>query len=82
MIFFDKETMREFENQASVEIQNIERGNNSFFRSYASANVEEFFSVAVECFFEQPKEFQTYNPELYLLLSRILKIDLLNFGRG
>jgi Mlc titration factor MtfA (ptsG expression regulator) len=79
--FFDRETMLEFEKQACIEMQLIGRGENSFFRSYASANMEEFFSVAVECFFEQPKEFQAYNPELYMLLSRILKIDLLNFGR-
>ncbi len=79
--FFDKATMQDFEKQASAEMQIIKGGNNSFFRSYATTNKEEFFSVAVECFFEQPKEFKAYNPELYLLLSRILKIDLLNFGR-
>jgi hypothetical protein len=79
--FFDMETMLEYEKQAYLEMQQIGQGESPFFRSYAAANKEEFFSVAVERFFEQPKEFQDYNPVLYLLLSQILKIDLLDFRR-
>ncbi len=77
--FLDRKTMKEFESIALAEMQKIERGENIFFRSYGAANLQEFFSVAVECFFEQSNEFHTYNPDLYILLSRILKIDLLNF---
>ena len=77
--FIDRDIMHSFEKLALKEMQKIENDENSFFRSYGAANKEEFFSVAVECFFEMPKEFQSYNPELYLLLTRILKIDLLNF---
>jgi Mlc titration factor MtfA (ptsG expression regulator) len=79
--FIDRYTMQSFEVSALEEIRKIENNENSFFRSYGAANKEEFFSVAVECFFEQPKEFQSYNPRLYLLLTKILKLDLLNFGR-
>jgi len=39
----------------------------------------EFFSVAVECFFEKPNALKEYNPKLYLLLSKILKIDPMLF---
>jgi MtfA peptidase len=79
--FIDRETMQQFENQALIEMQKIETGESSFFRSYGAANKEEFFSVSVECFFEQPEEFQAYHPILYLLLVQILRIDLLNFEK-
>lgn len=79
--FIDRDTMLSFEKIALTEIRKIENNENSFFRSYGAANLQEFFSVAVECFFEQPGEFQSYNPALYVLLTRILKIDLLNFAR-
>jgi Mlc titration factor MtfA (ptsG expression regulator) len=78
--FIDRETMQSFEELALKEMRKIENNENSFFRSYGAANLQEVFSVAVECFFEMPKEFQEYNPGLYLLLTRILKLDLLNFG--
>jgi len=80
--FFDRNIMQEFEYLARVEMKNIERGDNTFFRSYASANKEEFFSVAVECFFEKPADFRAYNPRLYELMAMILKIDLLNFRKS
>ncbi len=80
--FIDRDTMQSFEALAAIEMQKIENGENNFFRSYGSANLQEFFSVAVECFFEMPKEFKTYNQGLYILLSQILKIDLLDFGKG
>jgi Mlc titration factor MtfA (ptsG expression regulator) len=74
--FIDRLTMEDFENQAAIEMQKIIDGKDSFFRSYGSVNMEEFFSVAVECFFEKPDEFKAYNPNLYSLLSKILKLDL------
>jgi MtfA peptidase len=80
--FIDRDTMYSFEQLAQKEIRKIENGENSFFRSYGAANKEEFFSVAVECFFEQPKDFKSYYPELYGVLSSILKLDLLNFGKN
>lgn len=79
--FIDRDTMQSFEELALKEMQKIEDTENSFFRSYGATNLQEFFSVAVECFFEIPNEFKDYNPELYLLLTRILKFDLLNFEK-
>lgn len=79
--FIDRETMQSFEELALTEMEKIENNENSFFRAYGAANLQEFFSVAVECFFEQPQDFHAYNPKIYLLLTRILKIDLLNFGK-
>jgi Mlc titration factor MtfA (ptsG expression regulator) len=80
--FIDRQTMHDFDDQALIEIDKIKNGENSFFRSYGSSNREEFFSVSVECFFEQPHEFRTYNPILYLLLAQILKLDLLSFDEN
>lgn len=75
--FYDRQIMNEFEKEAhneTIKILNSPDGV-SLFRNYCVANIDEFFSVAVECFFERPFEFKTYNPKLYSLLSRILKID-------
>jgi Mlc titration factor MtfA (ptsG expression regulator) len=80
--FLDRLTMQDFENQAMIEMQKIIDGKNPFFRSYGATNTEEFFSVAVECFFEQPAEFKEYNQTLYSVLSKILKLDLLELGKG
>ncbi len=75
--FYDRRIMDAFEEEARIEMHkagNAEEGS-SFFRSYGITNIHEFFSVAVECFFEQPIGFREYNPKLYNLLSAILKID-------
>ena len=77
--FIDRDALLEFEHLAKAEMMIIEDGKNSFFRLYGGTNLHEFFSVAVECFFEQPQEFNSYNSHLYELMTRILRIDLLNF---
>ncbi len=77
--FIDRDVMQSFEQLALAEMQKIEKNENSFFRTYGAANLQEFFSVAVECYFEQPAEFRTYNKQLYILLTRILKFDILNY---
>lgn len=48
------------------------------FREYAAANEMEFFAVAVENFFEKPKEFKQGLPNLYKLMSKVLNQDTLN----
>lgn len=51
----------------------------SIFRKYGGVNINEFFSVAVETFFEAPMEFKAYFPELYvhtsILLNQTFKDD-------
>jgi MtfA peptidase len=49
--------------------------NNHFFRPYACANPHEFFSVAVENFFERPESFKANLPELYSIMTRLLNQD-------
>jgi Mlc titration factor MtfA (ptsG expression regulator) len=47
----------------------------TFFRPYACTNEHEFFSVAIENFFERSQEFKDTLPELYLILTRLLLQD-------
>jgi len=58
---------------AVKEFYNLKRKNNiSIFRKYGSVNINEFFSVLVETFFENPLEFKQYNIELYNHTSVLL----------
>jgi Mlc titration factor MtfA (ptsG expression regulator) len=43
--------------------------------SYACTNEAEFFAVAVEVFFEKPKELKRKDPELFDMLSRYFNMD-------
>jgi Mlc titration factor MtfA (ptsG expression regulator) len=45
-------------------------------RDYAQTNEAEFFAVATEVFFEQPKRLQRELPEIYELLARFYNLDL------
>lgn len=75
--FYDRKIMYEFEKEAHNETIKILNSSDqkSLFRSYCATNIDEFFAVAIECFFEKPFEFKNYNPKLYMLLSKILKTD-------
>ncbi len=46
-----------------------------YFREYGLANLHEFFSVAVENYFETPSVFKNDFPELFEELRRMLKMD-------
>jgi MtfA peptidase len=75
--FYDRNIMNEFEKEANYETIKIINSphESSLFRRYSATNMDEFFSVAIECFFEKSLEFKEYNPKLYGLLSKILKTD-------
>lgn len=45
-------------------------------REYAQTNEAEFFAVATEVFFEQPKQLRRELPEIYGLLARFYNLDL------
>lgn len=46
-----------------------------FFRSYATTNTFEFFSVVLEHFFESPLELKSRFPEIYHLVSKMLNFQ-------
>jgi MtfA peptidase len=80
--FFDHKTFIQFINHARQEMALMEAGEPSFFRDYAASNDHEFFAVAVENFFERPREFRDYHPELYGLLAELLNQDTLKPHRA
>ena len=63
---------------SKAEIEKIKTDDNHFFRSYAKENVHEFFAIAVEHFFEAPRQFRDELPELYSYLARLLNQDPAN----
>jgi hypothetical protein len=47
----------------------------SLFGAYAASNPAEFFAVASEVFFEQPRRMATEHPELYVEFRRYYRLD-------
>ena len=75
--FLDEQVLEQWENLAKQEINNMREGKSDFFRKYAAANQHEFFAIAVENFFERPRRFYEYSPELYKTMSLLLKQNTL-----
>ena len=46
------------------------------FRHYGFTNIDEFWAVSVEVFFEQPIQLQKTYPNLYKIIARLLKQDM------
>ena len=46
-----------------------------YFREYGMTNLQEFFSVAVENYFETPSVFHNDFPELFYIIQRMLNFD-------
>jgi MtfA peptidase len=75
--FLDEEALAYF-NQSAFELCNDPERSFQFFRAYACTNEHEFFSVAVENFFERPLDFRKNLPSLYQSMVTLLKQDPLN----
>lgn len=73
--FFDLSTYLEYKRLAEEEVEAINAGDISFFRSAGGINEHEFFAVALENFFERPHQFFQYNSHLYASLIRLLRQD-------
>ncbi|MFZ9044881.1 MAG: zinc-dependent peptidase [Cyclobacteriaceae bacterium] len=71
--FMSKKDIADWEILAEKEIEKINSPKESFFRDYGGKNQHEFFAVAVENFFERPKEFEVYHQTLYYSLCRLLR---------
>jgi hypothetical protein len=63
-------------------LRNRERRQRKALRSYGATNEAEFFAVATEVFFEQPREIQRRLPDLYDELARFYGFDPLDDGAG
>ncbi|MEM7548460.1 MAG: zinc-dependent peptidase [Bacteroidota bacterium] len=53
-------------------LQNIKKGDNTFFTEFKSGEREDLFPVVVESFFEKPVEFHNEYPSLYSTISGLL----------
>lgn len=73
-VFFSK-YIDKFQVIANEELTKLKAGENSFLRSYAATNFNEFFAVCVEYFFESPNELQKQLPDIYYHLSVLLNQD-------
>ena len=73
--FLNKSLLRKWRKEAEKTIEYLKNGGNGFFRDYAATNRDEFFAVAAENFFERPNEFNDKFPELYQLLTQLLRQD-------
>ncbi len=79
--FLDDDVLMTWTDLCYREIEKMNNGESDFFRAYAAANSQEFFAVAVENFFEKPKEFSEWHPKLYHTLAKMLNQDPLTLGR-
>ncbi len=73
--FFVQEDLDLWNALSLLEIDKIRRGEAHMFRDYAATNKDEFFAVAVENFFERPREFGNQMPAVYEVLVKLLKQD-------
>ena len=66
----------------SIELANEMKSseNNDFIRAYGKTNKHEFFAVAVENFFERPKQFKELMPQLYEHFVLLLNQNPLDFN--
>jgi len=71
--FLSEHVLHEWELRAKHTIKEIAEGREIFFRKYGAANNEEFFAVAVEIFFERPKQLFEKHPLTYTTLCRLLR---------
>lgn len=76
---FNEEAFKRVMEQANLEMERIRNGENHFLRKYASTNVEEFFAVATENFFERSVAFKKELPELYGTLVLLFRQDPIRF---
>ncbi|MBK9286658.1 MAG: zinc-dependent peptidase [Flavobacteriales bacterium] len=73
--FLDPTLLQDWKILGDQEMAAIRAGKPSLLRNYAATNQEEFFAVAVEYFFERSVAFKAELPELYAVLSGLLKQD-------
>ncbi|RAW02777.1 zinc-dependent peptidase [Pseudochryseolinea flava] len=75
---FDENLFDTFDDYADHICLQMEIIPNKIIRPYACTNRHEFFSVAVENFFERPAQFKAELPEVYGILGKLLRQDPLN----
>jgi Mlc titration factor MtfA (ptsG expression regulator) len=73
--FLDQQSLDQFLECAEAEHARMQRGEPGVLRAYAHTSPAEFFSVAVEVFFENPAALVRESPQLYGALKDLLNQD-------
>jgi Mlc titration factor MtfA (ptsG expression regulator) len=74
----DEGLFEKFDDYAEHVCMQIEIGPSNVIRPYACTNKHEFFSVAVENFFERPELLKAELPQVYGIMVQLLRQDPLN----
>lgn len=74
-LIFDDNYLQQFDEWADRICEGTDGRGPVFFRPYACVNKHEFFSVAIENFFERPKDFSEQLPQLYRVMTKLLRQD-------
>ena len=61
-------------------VRNVERGRKTVLDAYGADGLEEFFSVAVEVFFEKPVALKREEPAVYEQLSELFRLEPTTWG--
>ncbi len=64
--------------EGQKELLEIQNNEDPFLGKYAGQNMKELFARSIEFFFEQPLEFKTQRPHLFLLIQQLLQQNPLN----
>ncbi len=63
-------------------VESVERGRKTVLAPYGATAHEEFFAVAVEAFFEKPKQLSADEPAVYAQLLELLQLDPAEWDAG
>jgi Mlc titration factor MtfA (ptsG expression regulator) len=72
---FDEDHFSYMDNVSKAELERMYATDDHFFRRYASTNIDEFFAVASENFFERATELKAKMPELYRAYKNLYQQD-------
>ena len=73
--FFNPVSWSYFKDIAHENLVRVKAGESKVLRKYGGTNWMEFFSVAMETFFENPKKMALHEPKIYQVLVRLLNQD-------
>lgn len=76
-----KDYLNDWEEIGKKEFSRMHNGKTSFLRAYGGSNMQEFFAVCVEHFFEVPLEFKKNLPDIYYHLCILLNQDPSNIEK-
>ena len=71
----DEPWLAAFQAEFDRQVRESDRGRRSLLDDYAAESPDEFFCVAIECFFERPMRMQSQSPTLFSLLKQCVRLD-------